>query len=494
MKKIVFLITLNTILFFSAYSQSFDANDVDKIAVPINGAENLKLFIDQNLQMPFRAKLNNISGDVLLEFDISEKGKTENITVKTSLRKDCDDEAIRVMRSFNAWIPALLGGKKVKQKSFQKFNFSNAEKINFVNGYLIEYLDKSLQINPPTDQIAFVRKTPVDFKTGIPNGNIEIYLIKKDEPEQLVSTLKSYTYDKLKYTVTYPDSLSDSTHTLSQAVYKDKNFREMGASRFYYSNGQIQKYLIYNNGIEKFPMIEYYSNGVVKTNCAALNQPNKIYSKTTWYSNGQLADQIEYTNDGIKLINQWSEDGKQTVKNGNGTAFNYKFEDVELLTETGKYVNFKKEGLWTYSFSTGDIVYKETYIDGILTNGIAYWGENDSTTYKRTTETQAEFKGGEVELSTFLKTNLRYPEKAFQNNIQGKAFIQFLLDEKAMITDFKVLKSSGSIDLDNEALRVVKSTSGKWISSTKRGRNARCNFTIPVSFKITETKKKYVTR
>ncbi|MBP6386131.1 MAG: TonB family protein [Pseudarcicella sp.] len=494
MKQVILIIFALISIQFSARSQSYDANDVDKMAMPINGAEYLKLFIDQNLQMPFLSKLNNISGDVLLEFDISEKGTTENIVVKTSLRKDCDDEAIRVLKSFNAWQPALLGGKKVKQKSFQKFTFNNTEKINFLNGFLIEYLDKNLQPNPSSDQIAFSRKTPIDFKTGIPNGDIEIYLIKKDVPEQLVATMKMYKYDKLKYTVTYPDSLSDSTHTLSQTVHKDKNFREIGTSRFYYENGQLQKQIVYNNGIEKFPMTEYYDNGVVKTYSAASADTNKIYTKTTWYSNGQLAEHVEYTSEGMKLINQWSEDGKQTVKNGNGIAYNYKYEDVELLTETGKYVNYKKEGNWVYSFSTGDIVYKENYSNGLLIKGVAFWDLNDSTTYKGATETLAEFKGGNAELKNFMNANLKYPEKAFNSKIQGKTHIQFTINEGGQIVDLKILKSSGNLDLDTEAVRVVKSTAGKWNCATKRGRKASSSFSFPVTFSITETQRKFVTR
>ncbi|HYK75556.1 MAG TPA: energy transducer TonB [Daejeonella sp.] len=75
---------------------------------------------------------------------------------------------------------------------------------------------------------------------------------------------------------------------------------------------------------------------------------------------------------------------------------------------------------------------------------------------------QPTFKGGTRNLENFITTNLIYPEYAKQNCLQGIVNVSFKLNKQGKIVDSEVQNGSG-IDLDLEALRVVRLSSGKWV-------------------------------
>ena len=76
--------------------------------------------------------------------------------------------------------------------------------------------------------------------------------------------------------------------------------------------------------------------------------------------------------------------------------------------------------------------------------------------------TVPEFKGGEKKLNTFITNSIIYPEYAKQNCLQGIVYISFQLTKSGRIYNSEVKKGFG-VDLDKEALRVVRLTSGRWI-------------------------------
>lgn len=73
-----------------------------------------------------------------------------------------------------------------------------------------------------------------------------------------------------------------------------------------------------------------------------------------------------------------------------------------------------------------------------------------------------EFKGGEKKLNAFISNSIIYPEYAKQNCLQGTVYISFQLTKDGRIYNSEVKKGFG-IDLDKEALRLVRLTSGRWI-------------------------------
>lgn len=97
-------------------------------------------------------------------------------------------------------------------------------------------------------------------------------------------------------------------------------------------------------------------------------------------------------------------------------------------------------------------------------------------------EQMPEFPGGMKEMLKFLQENVKYPENAMKNNVQGRVIVQFVIEKDGTPTEFKVLRSVDP-DLDAEALRVMKAMP-KWKPGMQKGQVVRVKFTVPVSFTL----------
>ncbi|MEJ5994067.1 energy transducer TonB [Pedobacter sp. Du54] len=71
---------------------------------------------------------------------------------------------------------------------------------------------------------------------------------------------------------------------------------------------------------------------------------------------------------------------------------------------------------------------------------------------------EPQLQGG---LSVFLKENIVYPRYSLQNCIQGTVDIGFKLNKKGEVYYATITNGIGT-DLDDEALRLIKLSSGKW--------------------------------
>jgi len=97
-------------------------------------------------------------------------------------------------------------------------------------------------------------------------------------------------------------------------------------------------------------------------------------------------------------------------------------------------------------------------------------------------EVAPEFPGGEAALGKFLQQNMRYPALAKENGVQGRVFLQFVVQKDGDLADMKVLRDPGS-GLGEEALRVL-AESPKWKPGIQNGRPVKMQFTLPVSFSL----------
>ena len=98
-------------------------------------------------------------------------------------------------------------------------------------------------------------------------------------------------------------------------------------------------------------------------------------------------------------------------------------------------------------------------------------------------EVKPEFPGGMSALVKYLQENIKYPSAALAEKAQGKAFVRFVVEKDGSITNTEIIKSSGNIYLDKEALRVA-SNMPKWKPGMQQGKPVRVFFMLPVSFKL----------
>ena len=94
---------------------------------------------------------------------------------------------------------------------------------------------------------------------------------------------------------------------------------------------------------------------------------------------------------------------------------------------------------------------------------------------------QPHFKGGDKNLFAFIKNNQIYPEYSKANCLQGTVQISFRLDSKGEIYSSEVQKGFGT-DLDDEALRVIRLSSGKWI--VPAGFDTTTAIVLPINFAL----------
>lgn len=97
-------------------------------------------------------------------------------------------------------------------------------------------------------------------------------------------------------------------------------------------------------------------------------------------------------------------------------------------------------------------------------------------------EVMPEFIGGTAKLFEYLGKNLKYPELAKTTGIQGKVFVQFVVDKNGKIKDVKVLQGINAL-LDKEALRVV-SEMPDWKAGKQHGKPVSVIYNLPISFKL----------
>jgi TonB family protein len=97
-------------------------------------------------------------------------------------------------------------------------------------------------------------------------------------------------------------------------------------------------------------------------------------------------------------------------------------------------------------------------------------------------EDMPEFPGGDEARNNYLTKNIKYPEVARKEGIEGRVFITFVVEKDGSIADVKVLRGIGG-GCDEEAVRVIENMP-VWIPGKQRGKNVRVQFNMPIVFKL----------
>ncbi len=98
-------------------------------------------------------------------------------------------------------------------------------------------------------------------------------------------------------------------------------------------------------------------------------------------------------------------------------------------------------------------------------------------------EQMAHFPGDADAMDLFIRKNLHYPEKLKAAGIQGKVYIQFIVEKDGSLSNITVRRGSKNADLDQEAVNVIKKMPN-WIPGSMRGKKVRVKQTVPVTFSL----------
>lgn len=93
-----------------------------------------------------------------------------------------------------------------------------------------------------------------------------------------------------------------------------------------------------------------------------------------------------------------------------------------------------------------------------------------------------EYPTGEEGLNSFLKKNIEYPKEALNQNIKGKALVQFIVNKDGSIENPEIIQPFDPF-LDKEAVKVVK-LMPNWRPGYKDGLPVRVRYVLPVPFEV----------
>ncbi len=107
---------------------------------------------------------------------------------------------------------------------------------------------------------------------------------------------------------------------------------------------------------------------------------------------------------------------------------------------------------------------------------------NKETDVYRVVEKMPEYPGGISQLMKYLADNINYPAEAKEKGVQGRVFVNFIVEADGSVSNVNVLRGIGA-GCDEEAVRVVSSMP-KWTPGEQDGQPVRVSFNIPVKYTL----------
>ncbi len=219
---------------------------------------------------------------------------------------------------------------------------------------------------------------------------------------------------------------------------------------------------------------------------------------SSWYDNGmpQKFSYKWYDDGATRFVGLYNEDTS-------GTEISYYADGT--VDYSGKYASgYLKDSVWVYNHKNGKPASVETFDKGILLNVDCFdeagnpmprWDGLDSFINKLCVPEPCSIYNFDYDesygralpeapynVNQYLGRSITYPVEALERNLQGKALVQFVVDEEGDITEVKSV-NNGKLGggLDEEAIRVVSKMT-KWKPGRDHNRIVKVYFTLPVNF------------
>jgi len=93
------------------------------------------------------------------------------------------------------------------------------------------------------------------------------------------------------------------------------------------------------------------------------------------------------------------------------------------------------------------------------------------------------FPGGMEALKAFIRDNLKYPELAREEGIEGRCYVRFVIEKNGGISDVTMKKPLRDCpECDKEAIKMIKKMPN-WIPAKVNGEPVRCEYILPIAFR-----------
>lgn len=242
----------------------------------------------------------------------------------------------------------------------------------------------------------------------------------------------------------------------------DEAGRRNGLSFFYHENGQLKGKASYKEGSLEGNVEAWYPSGK--------SQSIESFSSTTTLPHGSA------------LLQYWDSLGNQIIKDGNGIcACVFDILSGSHIMEGGTLEEGVRDGLWKGFRRDGTKYFEERFNKGELVSGISFDNSGKNYSYTKGQEIAVPSKG----LTGFyehVRREMKYPKIARRNGIEGKVFVEFIVDKEGNLTHVRAIKGIG-YGCDEVAIDAIKS-SPRWIPGKQRGQPVRMKMVLPLDFKL----------
>lgn len=195
----------------------------------------------------------------------------------------------------------------------------------------------------------------------------------------------------------------------------------------------------------------YYDSGVLMGEGNYSNGERKGIFRM-YYENKLPHSEILYGGKADLYCQYWSEEGKQMLTNGSGIIL--------------------------HSITPNSRTYKQVK-DSLLFSYYEVRTEQKDTLFLKWDE-PATYKKGQDALYRKVAQMVRYPVVARTSGVQGKVFVEFIVDKYGEAKEFAILRGV-SKECDEEAMRVARAL-GQWNPGRFNGRPVASKIVFPISF------------
>lgn len=173
-----------------------------------------------------------------------------------------------------------------------------------------------------------------------------------------------------------------------------------------------------------------------------------------------------------------------------GLSFSYNITANGSIYIKIDNVKMKEEKI-TWQTNPDGVILEDLFFqlqsDSLKYDELVNWNPNEESVYNEVNEIDKvdenpSFPGGESAMKSYLNSNVKYPDVAQENGVQGRVIVESIIEKDGSMSDVKVIRSVDP-SLDREALRVVKAMP-KWTPAKLKGIPVRTKCTTPVVFRL----------
>ena len=173
-----------------------------------------------------------------------------------------------------------------------------------------------------------------------------------------------------------------------------------------------------------------------------------------------------------------------------GLSFSYNITANGSIYIKIDNVKMKEEKI-TWQTNPDGVILEDLFFqlqsDSLKYDELVNWNPNEESVYNEVNEIdkvdeKPSFPGGESAMMSYLNSNVKYPDVAQENGVQGRVIVESIIEKDGSMSDVKVIRSVDP-SLDREPLRVVKAMP-KWTPAKLKGIPVRTKCTTPVVFRL----------